>query len=192
MSSTTDIAKVVSIIAAAYPSFSTSKQTVEIYYRLLQDLNAEEVQAATWYCCAEDGRKFAPSVGEIRGAAKILRGKVAGIPSSFEAWQEVCDAPKSGEMKRVLEEKNDDGVWVIEVKKYHWTHPLVERTAVLLGWPEFPGENVMADRAHFLKAYDEQCGNSAQNEMQLPMITNYIEKRRPSLPQSISKLLEKK
>jgi hypothetical protein len=192
MSNHVDIAKAVSVIAAAYPSFNPSKETVEVYYQLLRDLDADEIQVATLYCCAEDGRKFAPSVGEIRGAAKLLRGKAAGIPSAFEAWQEVCDAPKSGETKRATEEKNEDGAWIIEVTKYKWSHPLVERTASLLGWPDFPGDNTMADRAHFLKAYDEQFGNSAQNEMQLPMIADYIEKRRKSLPQPISKLLESK
>lgn len=190
MASPADVAKAVTVISAAYPSFNASKETVEVYYKMLEDLPAEEINLAVLKCCAEDGRKFAPSVGELRGAVKEIRAQAAGVPSPFEAWEEVCHAPRSGETKSVTDEQDENGAWIIEVKKYQWSHSIVERTARLLGFPDFPDlENIGVERAHFLRAYDEQVGKMSDEELELPMIARYVEKKRLDKPKPIKELV---
>lgn len=191
MASPIDIAKSVAVIAAAYPSFNASKETVEVYCKLLQDLPVEELNVAVLKVCAENGRKFAPSIGEIRGAVAELRQRAQGVPSAVEAWEEVIHAPKSGGWKRATDEKNENGDTIIEFTPYVWTHPLVERIVTQLGWPRFPDwNNESFERAHFFKQYEAALPRYASEASELPVVAEYVSRQRLSAPQPISNLLK--
>ena len=174
MSNQIEVAQVVAMIGSAYPNFTASEETVTIYYELLKDLPLDLLRAATMKCCVESGRKFAPSVGEIRGAASELNKQVQGIPSTLEAWNETCKAntPSGYQTMR-------NGEWVTP-EPYEWSHPLVERTARLLGWPgHFPNfDNESTDRAHFFKMYDAQVNRFMEKGIEIPDVTGYIEKNK--------------
>lgn len=177
MASQIEIAQIVNMIAAAYPHFSekVTQQTVDVYYELLKDLPADLLKAATLQCCAEAGRKFAPSVGELRGAAVELQVKAQGVPSALEAWNETCTAHY-----RKVDENNlffrDGQVYTVDPDAHQWSSPLVEKVAKMLGWPDFPDpDNESVDRAHFLKQYDAELSRFTSSVIELPEVTRYIE-----------------
>jgi hypothetical protein len=176
MASQIEVAQVVAMLGSAYPNFSATKETVSVYYELLKDLPADLLKVAALQCCAEAGRKFAPSVGELRGAAAEITHKTQGIPSALQAWNEVCKAPRSGEYRRITDEHDEHGNIIVQVRKLQWSHPVVEKVAKLLGWPRFPDpDNESIDRAHFLKQYELEVERATSAAVELPEVTRYIE-----------------
>ena len=154
------IAKVVGVISAAYPNFNPTPQTVDVYYQTLRDIPPEELQAATLHCITEPGRKFAPSVGELRGAVVELRSMSTNVPSSFEAWQEV------------LQQFNLTGSY----GDPKFSHPLIDRAVQSLGWRELClSENQTADRARFIQCYEQLASRAEREESLLPEVRGYIE-----------------
>lgn len=179
MSTQIEVSQVVALIGSAYPNFSATKETVSVYYELLKDLDADLLKTAALQCCAEAGRKFAPSIGELRGAATSLRARAQRIPSALEAWDEVCKAPQSEEIKTVSDEADKEtGRYIIYVTPYKWSHPLVRKVAKMMGWPEFPGENESTDRAHFFRQYEIEVMRYSETETELPAVTNYLTRAR--------------
>ena len=176
MASQVEISQIVVMIGAAYPNFAPTKETVSVYYELLKDLPADALKVATLQCCAETGRKFAPGIGEIRGAVSQISRKAQGIPSVLEAWDEVSNAPKSMQYKRVTDEYDENGSVIIEIRPFKWSHTLVEKVALMMGFPDFPKiENESVDRAHFFKQYEIELNNYSNAEIELPEVTRYIE-----------------
>jgi hypothetical protein len=192
MSSKTEMAQIVGMIGSAYPNFNGAKETVAVYYELLNDLPLDLVRAATLQCCAEAGRKFAPSVGEIRGMAGELYRKAQGVPTALEAWDETCKAPKRGELIRATDEVDENGNSFIERTKFVWSHPLVEKVARMLGFPNFPNlENLSTDRAHFFKQYELELSKYKGEAVELPEVTRYIEANSMSALKQLEKGMAK-
>lgn len=192
MSTQNDVLQVVNLIGQAYPNFSPTRETVGVYYELLKDLPVDLLKAAALQCCAEAGRKFAPSVGELRGAAVALQVKAQGIPSTLEAWNETCTAHY-----RKVDENNlffrDGQVYTTDPDAHQWSHPMVEKVARLLGWPDFPDpENESTDRAHFFRQYDAELLRYTSNEIELPEVRRYIEDTKTNQPMKrLAKGMEK-
>lgn len=160
MSSKQDIIQILGVISAAYPNFSPSEQTVEVYWQILSDIQTDELKAATLHCISQSGRKFAPSVGEIRGAVGGLRSLVDKIPLPADAWREAS---------------NPNG------KDVKWSHPLVKKAALAAGgWYNLShSENVAADRARFLQFYESYVIRHRNDNDMLPDVRNYIESHDP-------------
>jgi len=176
MAELADVIAVLKLVGAAYPNFKMDSQTPDAYLAFLGDLPADLLKAAVLRTCAESGRQFAPSVGEIRGAASQILRKTSGLPSALEAWDEVRTAPKSGEFRRMSEEYTEDGRAIIYVTPFKWSHSLVERVARQMGWPDFPNpENESTDRAHFFKHYEEAALAAMREDVELPAVAAYIE-----------------
>src|SRR5688572_4206466 len=119
MANQQDIAKVVALIAAAYPNWKVTEFTVQVYFQDLKDIPSEELFIAAQHCRVQNGRAFAPSVGEIRGAVAELRGISSNVPSSYQAWEEV--------QRQILENGGDYGNPV-------WSNPLVAEAVKRMGW----------------------------------------------------------
>jgi hypothetical protein len=107
-----------------------------------------------------------------------LKSEIFGILSAFEAWSELMNAPlprPAGSVYRIFRE----GKFVDE-EEYCWPHEIVGIVARRLGWPtSFPsGENEMADRAHFVKAYESETRRLMQAETQIPLVTKYVEQEK--------------
>lgn len=172
MATLSEISKVLTMLAAAYPRFTLTDDTSEVYARLLEDIPIDKLKAAALECATKID--FFPSVHELRNAVNNHARIAQGIPSAYEAWQEVSTArPEYGELTE------EDGQFIIEHHRHQWSHPLVERVARLLGWPDsFPGDNPSADRAHFFKAYDYTLADACDHNMRLPEVTAYIESAR--------------
>lgn len=176
-----DIAKLVAIMSAAFPAWKVNEFTTEVYFEDLKDIASDELFAAAKLCRTEAGRAFAPSTGEIRGAVAEIRRQASGVPSGFEAWGDLIKAGDGWKSNSYLDETG----WVIEKREYKFLHPLVKEVASMLGWPDrFPGspDNEMADRAHFVKAYDAQIGKLMQRETMPEDVRGYIESTKTSDP----------
>ena len=156
-----DILQIINVMLAAFPNFKPTEGTAEIYYQTLSDIPTEELRAAVLHCLTENGRAFAPSVGEIRGAVAELRGMLANVPSSYQAWQEV--------QTQILENGGEFGHPV-------WSNPLVEKAVKRIGWrnlrmSDFPE----SERARFIACYEQLVSRAEKEEMLIPEIRGYIE-----------------
>ena len=170
-----EITGILSILSASYPRFKMEKETVATYVLLLKDIPADELKIAALDCATK--RDFFPSVHELRETVINLRRRSAKLPTSYEAWNEVISVGRGYWAEAVMVE---DG-YAIEHKSYEWTHPVVEKVARLLGWPKkFPGENLVADRANFIKAYDQTINNAVDYEITIPEVKQFIESKQPS------------
>lgn len=158
MADQSDIAAILAVINIAYPNFTVTEQTVEVYWQILSDIPADELKAATLHCISESGRKFAPSVGELRGAVGELRGFSNNVPASFEAWR--------------------------EFKQGSYSHPLVEKAAQLIGRHEFGMSNIDDEpswRARFIQAYEQLAQRAEREEMLIPEVRGFIESKGANL-----------
>jgi len=199
MTSMADIAQVILLMQAAFPNYHPELATAEALYQFLQDLPGETLKAAVVSACAQPGRAFAPSVGEIRQAALNHSARADGIPSEFEAWEELCRMPGSQQRKTVMLDESGNpltderGAVLIRVERLEWSHPLVEQAARLMGWPDFPGEDAGLDRAHFYQAYRSLLSRRVEEQGELPMVKKYLEdlrrERGGSGPQDLKKLM---
>ena len=163
MSDITDIAQIVGIISAAYPNWNVTEYTNEVYYQTLHDIPADELKVAVLHCISENGRKFAPSVGEIRGAVAEMRGIASNLPSAYQAWEEV--------QKQILENGGDFG-------KPVWSNSIVESAARMIGWRNLRmSEDQTSDRARFIQCYEQLVVRATRDEMLLPEVRGYIEDR---------------
>ncbi len=178
MASNQTISTALKTIAAAYPRFVLEEDTVRVWASFVADIEDDLLLAAVARFISSSSHAFAPSIPEIRSQATELKREVIGVPTAFEAWAELIDAPMPrpvGSVYRLFR----DGKYVDE-EEYQWPHEVVGIVAKRLGWPtRFPsGENEMADRAHFVKAYDAEVGKLLQAETQIPQVTKYIEQER--------------
>lgn len=171
MANEKDIAGIVALIGAAYPNFNPTEHTVEVYFETLRDIPADLLKTAALKSIAEPGRKFAPSVGELRGAVGEIQRAVSGVPSSYQAWQEVMQA-------------------MLEVGSYRtpeFSHPLIAETVRVMGWKNLClSENAVADRARFIQAYEQLAERADNDAMMLPQVRGYIEENSGRLLPSTS------
>lgn len=160
MASEIDIAEIIAVISIAYPNWVVTEKTNEIYWQILSDIPSDELKAATLHCISESGRKFAPSVGELRGAVGELRGLTSNLPSSFEAWQEFKTA-------------------VIRSDYTHkFSHAIVEEAARLIGMRAYGQSDVDDEpswRARFIQCYEQLQARAQRENLLLPEVRGYIE-----------------
>jgi len=173
MASNQTISTMLKTIKAAYPRFEVSEDTVRVWASFIADLEDDLLMAAVARFISASDHAFAPSIPEIRRQATEIRREIAGVPSAFEAWEEVLKAPTPSPYRKMR-----DGQW-IDPEDYEWSHEAVGRVARQLGWGKaFPGSNPEADRAHFVKAYDAEVGRVMRAVTQIPLVTGYIERER--------------
>jgi hypothetical protein len=163
MSTPKDIAMITSMLSAAYPNWNVTEYTNEVYFQDLKDIPSEELILAAQHCRSEQGRKFAPSVGEIRGAVMELRKASMNTPSAYEAWQEVC--------KQLLDNGGDFGNPV-------WSTPIVEKAVKALGWRNLRmSEDPVSDRMRFIQAYEQLQARAERDTMLIPEVRGFIESK---------------
>jgi hypothetical protein len=151
-------------LSAAFPNWKVSPYTIQVYLEDLQDIDSETLDAAVKMCRTEPGRAFAPSTGEIRGAVGKLRGMANNVPSPFEAWQEFKHVVVSSLYTRS--------------QKIEWSHPLVEKTANLIGLQAYGASNVDDEpswRARFIQCYEQLQERAERENLLLPEVRGYIE-----------------
>lgn len=155
-------------------------ETMEVYFMVLEDLPTELVKAAALEYIASP-KAFPPTPGEIRAKAIEVEKRINRVPSADEAWREIHDAPADGIVKShsVNQGENKDVYpWVITMRPYEFSHPMVEMVARNLGWPErFWTSNLASDRARFMDTYNKVLERETRHATSLPQVKEYIEAR---------------
>jgi hypothetical protein len=190
MASLSEIAQGINLLKIAFPNYNPdAKATADLWVAGLGDLPGDTLKAAIAECLIDPRRQFAPSIGEIRGAALRLNAIAAGITEAWRAYEEVLNMPTTMVSRHVVE---DEGNYVILEKALEFSHPLVESVARMMGWPgQFPTEMPAADRAQFLKAYEAELTRLMGDAGRLPVITAYIDDLRNNLGKESLPLITK-
>lgn len=147
--------EILGMLAASFPRFELTKDTVKVYSMLLADVPEDLLKAAALQCARKC--TFFPSVHEIMEQVIGLSLDIEGFPSLFDAYREATTAPKGHE----------------------WSHPIVKQIAYQLGWNEyqFPGDNPAADRAHFADAYKRARQEIVDNMITPPEVKLLLESK---------------
>lgn len=159
-----EIKAIITYMVLAFPNFHPTldgtPNSVDVYQDLLGDMNFQLLMLATKTACAERGRKFAPSAGEIRGTAAKIHLDASGTPTSSEAWEAIMESFRvvKSQRPKLLD------------------HPIVAKAIRAMGGLDTIGmsENNMADRAHFLKIYDQLLERGLDNAAMLVDTYTYI------------------
>lgn len=173
MSTRNDITEIVGYIKVMnFPKFEPILEgpvtTIDAWMDVLGDIPVDALWAAVKSCCAELGRVYAPSVGEIRGAAIDLQMQACGVPSAGEAWAEIVasfERMPGGNMA------GGGHTPVLD-------HPVVVEAVREMGGYAALGvdyfDNLMANRAHFLRIYPDIVGRWKRDAGQLPAVSEYV------------------
>ena len=172
------ISSVLKEIKAAYPRFEDNDDTIKVWAVYLADIPNNLLMASIRKFISSSAHAFAPSIPEIRSMATQIKAEIVNLPSAYEAWDDLLRAGNGWHYETGV--NADDGSTWIEKHPYQFRHPLVETVARRFGWPDrFPdGENDMADRAHFFKAYEAAMNKASRAETQLPSVTAYIDQEK--------------
>lgn len=163
-------------IRAAYPGrFEVDEETVATWAQFVSDIDDDLLMASVARFISSAPHAFPPSLPEIRAQATEIKCEIAGIPTEWEAWEDLLRAPRPTGIRPFR-----DGQFHDE-EPYNWRHPIVHQVAKQFGWHrgQFPGSNHETDRAHFVKAYNIAVQKLIKAETQLPLVTDYIEKQKP-------------
>jgi hypothetical protein len=155
------IESIIAQLLAAYPNAQASVETIAIYDRLLCHIPAGELQIIIDQCIVEC--KFLPTVAEImeRYRATIHVAHGVGITAA-DGWQEVTRA-----------------FWQVGYTGTPIFSPITARVVASLGWRELcQSENQMADRAHFMRMYDQIVERNEREQRLLPQTKALTERHR--------------
>jgi hypothetical protein len=155
MASLVEVTKTLTFLAALYPRYALTEETIDAYHVILQDLGVGLLKAAAMELGSQD-RPFFPSAGELRQAAFDLVARSDGLPTAGEAWAEVCR--KIGE----------DG----HIRVPEFSHPLVKQAVDGVGgWLNLCWSvNQVADRARFMEVYKVLMRRRRSDERMLPQV----------------------
>lgn len=152
-----DIRFILKQLAAGFSNGQMSDETVAVYARLLQDIPPADLQTVVDQCLAEC--KFLPTIAEIR-ERYIALTKSLGALSAAEAWGLV-----TGQIRAI-------GSWGAP----EFDDPLTARVVEMMGWRELcQSENQMADRAQFMRMYQEIRDRHDRIDNLLPQARRMLE-----------------
>lgn len=177
------VAKLVAVLIATYPSAKITADTSAVYERMLADLDFPAANAAIERLLATS--KWLPTIAEIREAALTLyRGETR---PGGDAWGEVLRAISRYGYART------PGI------DFAFSDPVVAECVRALTWRELcDSENQEADRARFIELYDRIAAALRRSRLSesLPAMQSFRalqEQRKRELesgePQPIGKLL---
>lgn len=139
-----EFAQTCEIIKAFFPKFQEnidSKQKKTIWYEMFEDLEFDVTSTALKKVLAES--KYMPTVAEIRQAVANIKNPKNEMTGS-EAW---------GQIRKAIQRF---GSWNVQ-DAYQSMDPEVRKLAKRFGFKDLcVSENIMADRAHFIKLWKQQ------------------------------------
>lgn len=151
MATKSEVIKMMTVMALAWPRYEMPKEAFEVYYQILKDLPSDALETASHHLMASN--TFFPSISEWRKAAIDLI--TPQVPTEYEAWQEVMD------QLRLI------GSYGIP----RFSHPLIQRAVETMGWRQLCGsEHSDYDRAHFYKAYSALRDRAIDDTRMLPEV----------------------
>lgn len=163
MATEVEILKCLEELMQAYPNYTVPASTIPLYVKYLADVPVDALQLAVEGYVAgmmRDQAAFFPIVGELRNAAFDILDAASPLPSEYDAWAEV------------VARMQDTG----HVRQPVFSHPLIARTVEQLGWRYLClSEEPVADRAHFVKAYNSLAAQVRREQRNLPQIKAFIQ-----------------
>jgi hypothetical protein len=157
MASEIEILKVLKILGDIYPNFHLGSAAVEIYVQLLADIPGPLLEQAALEHIGSSA--FFPAVAELRQAAFNILESVDPTPSDYEAWAEVQQ-----EIRRVG-----------HCGQPQFKNPLAGQAVEQLGWHSLCfSENPVADRAHFVQAYQVLAEHRRLSTHRLQAVSEFI------------------
>ena len=157
MATEIEILRVLKILGDTYPSFHLSSSAIEIYVQLLADIPGAVLEQAALDHISRS--TFFPAIAELRSAAFSILEAADPTPTEYEAWSEV-----QAEIRRV----GHCGQPELE-------NPLAAQVVQQLGWRHLClSENPVADRAHFVQAYQSLAERQRQSARRLQVVAEFI------------------
>jgi hypothetical protein len=158
---TSHVLAVIHLLSATYGHGFGDEQT-KAYIATLADIDGELLKAATLRYIENNQYPRIATPGELRQYAAEIVTQAQGLPAGAEAWGEV------------MKQLRDVGSWGAP----SWSSPMIAAAVQDVGgWMYLcMTENVTADRARFIAAYDERMKRRTQDMMQLPASTRYQER----------------
>jgi hypothetical protein len=164
------VAKLMTAMSANYVNYKLTKEAIAFNTKILSDIPDDILEAATIDICSRPGAFF-PSVGDWRQKALDIKFNKSGIPSAYEAWEELRSMiGKTQSRIDFTGEQDEEGRWYTrEIPGKQWENKIAERVAMQLGWPEFPnGESMSYERHAFIEAYEDACRRIDYDARTLP------------------------
>jgi hypothetical protein len=157
MATEIEILRVLKILGDVYPSYQLSSSAIEVYVRLLADIPGPVLEQSALDHISRS--TFFPSIAELRSAAFSIIEAAEPSPSEYEAWSEV-----QSEIQRVGHSSNP-----------HLTNPVTAQVVEQLGWRTLClSENPVADRAHFVQAYQALTERQRHAARRLLEVSEFI------------------
>jgi len=143
--------KIMAILTAAFHGTTLPNATIAIWYKFLSDISYEVGYSAILHLISTC--EFFPKISNLRQA--IVKMLPDEIPSTEEAWLEVSNQIRATGSYGTPRFSND----------------LIGKAVNALGWRELClSENIVANRAHFLKIYASFRDREIEDNLQLPEI----------------------
>lgn len=141
---------IVNILNAAFPHGKLKQDSIKLYVNSLLDLPADAARAAALNLIAEGGRRFIPTIGEIRAATLDV---MEPLPTAEEAW---------GEVRAEIHHEGYYGT-------PQFSHPAIEKAVRAVGWRDIcSSDQPGVVRAHFLRVYDAFRERHQVERLRLP------------------------
>ncbi len=162
MASRQDVFKTLTFLAALYPRFKLTPETGNSYALILADIPADLLHQAAVHLGSTN--TFFPSAAELRQAVFDLSDRAQGILTAGEAWAEVCEKFGQGFSRYRAPDK--------------WTSPVVhDALRAIGGWRYLcDSENLTADRARFIQAYQALAKRAQTDRRMLPEVRATVER----------------
>lgn len=145
------VAEILATAAMVYPHANITPGLIRVYIEYLKDIEPQTLDQAVKTCVSTC--KFFPTIAEIREAAAEITMRSAGVPAPAEAWGEVVE-----QMRRVGSYRQPE-----------FSSPVISRVVGFFGWRELClSENLVADRARFLQAYEAEVQRGQETLQLLP------------------------
>lgn len=155
-----EVAKLLAVLAAAYPKFEVDDVKVQVWYEMLGDLEYSVVNIAIKKLIMQN--TFPPAIAEVRKAA-IEISSPRGLTAA-EAWGEVVKAVRNYGYYREKEAMASMSPITAQVVRY-------------MGWREICLiEEPEILRAHFLKMYDQVAAREQEKQLLSPTMQTEIKK----------------
>jgi hypothetical protein len=157
-----EVAEVMAFLSAVHPGFEMTTDTIRAYHVLLCDIEPGLLMAAAIHLSASS--KWFPKASELREASLDMALGEDGPPNAEEAWAEVV-----GEVRRIGSYGTPD-----------FSHESVGLAVEGIGgWGTLcRSDNIVADRAHYMKVYAGLCKASRERTLRHPALTGLVERMR--------------
>jgi hypothetical protein len=158
MATEIEILRMLKILGDVYPSFQLSSSAIEVYVRLLDDVPGSVLEKSALDHISRS--TFFPSIAELRSAAFSIIEATSPIPTEYEAWSDL-----QAEIYRVG-----------YCYHPHFNNPITSQVVEQLGWRYLClSENPMADRAHFVQAYQSLAERERNSSHRLQIVNEFID-----------------